>query len=71
VKYAVLAPVGANVTADPRWMTGFARHVEACGFESIVVVEHPVVISGYESRYPYDQSGKFDLAEDCDIPDPI
>ena len=71
MKYAVLAPVGANVTADPEWMTGFARHVEACGFESIVVVEHPVVIADYQSRYPYDPSGKFGLAEDGDIPDPI
>lgn len=71
MKYAVLAPVGANVTADPRWLTGFAQHAEACGFESIVVVDHPVVIAGYQSRYPYDASGRFDLAEDCDIPDPL
>jgi hypothetical protein len=68
MKYAVLAPVGANVTADPQWMAEFAVHVEACGFESIVVVEHPVVIADYQSRYPYDSSGRFDLAEDCDIP---
>jgi probable F420-dependent oxidoreductase len=52
-------------------MTGFARHAEACGFESIVVVDHPVVIAGYQSRYPYDASGRFDLAEDGDIPDPL
>jgi probable F420-dependent oxidoreductase len=71
VKYAVLAPVNAGVTSDPSWMTEFACHVEACGFESIVVVEHPVVIADYKSRYPYDPSGRFDLAEDCDIPDPL
>lgn len=71
MKFAVLAPVGANMTADPWWMTEFARHVEACGFESIVVVEHPVVIANYTSKYPYDPSGRFDLAEDCDIPDPL
>ncbi|TVZ02123.1 LLM class F420-dependent oxidoreductase [Trebonia kvetii] len=71
MKYAVLAPVGANVTADPQWITEFARHVEACGFESIVAVDHPVVIADYKSRYPYDPSGRFELAEDCDIPDPI
>jgi probable F420-dependent oxidoreductase len=71
MKYAVLAPVGANVTADPWWLTEFARHVEACGFESIVVVDHPVVIAGYRSTYPYDASGRFDLAEDGDIPDPL
>lgn len=71
MRYAVLAPVGAGVTSDPLWMTEFARHVEACGFESIVVVDHPVVIARYTSRYPYDSSGRFDLAEDCPIPDPL
>jgi probable F420-dependent oxidoreductase len=71
VKYAVLAPVKAGVTADPAWMTEFACHVEACGFESIVLVDHPVVIADYQSRYPYDPSGRFDLSEDCDIPDPL
>lgn len=71
MKYAVIAPVGANVTADPDWLTGFAQHVEDCGFESIVLVEHPVVIADYQSRYPYDASGRFDLAPDCDIPDPL
>lgn len=71
MKYAVLAPVGAGVTSDPLWMTEFARHVEACGFESIVVVDHPVVIADYTSRYPYDPSGRFGLAEDCPIPDPL
>lgn len=71
MRYAVLAPVQAGVTADPAWMTEFARHVEACGFESIVVVDHPVVIVGYQSRYPYDPSGRFDLVADCDIPDPL
>ena len=71
MKYAVLAPVGAGLTADPSWMTEFARHVEACGFDEIVVVDHPLVIAGYQSRYPYDPSGRFDLAEDGDIPDPL
>lgn len=71
MKYAVLAPVGAGVTADPSWMTEFSRHVEACGFDDVVVVDHPLVIAKYQSRYPYDSSGRFDLAEDGDIPDPL
>jgi hypothetical protein len=36
-----------------------------------VVVDHPVVIADYQSRYPYDPSGRFELAEDCDIRDPL
>jgi len=40
LKFAVIALVVAGVTADPGWMSAFARHVESCGFESIVAVEH-------------------------------
>jgi len=71
MKFAVLPPVRAGVCADPDWMIGFARHAEDCGFESIVLVEHPVVVSDYTSRYPYASSGRMPLADDCRIPDPI
>lgn len=71
VKFAVNAPVASNMTADPEWMVGLARHLEACGFESLVAVEHAVVVSRYSSVYPYDPSGKMELADDCEIPDPL
>lgn len=71
MKYAVIAPVGSDKTADPVWMTTFARHVEACGFESLVVVEHAVVVRRYSSVYPYDTSGRMELADDQVIPDPL
>jgi len=71
VKYAVLAPVAANTTADPQWMIEFARHAESCGFESITVVEHAVVMSRYSSVYPYAADGRMELADDCVIPDPL
>ena len=58
MKFAVIAPVAAGVTADPGWMSAFARHVEACGFESIVAVEHTVLMTEYSSVYPYDASGR-------------
>ena len=71
MKFAVFAPVGAGLTADPRWMTLFALHLEACGFESIVVAEHTVMVSRYDSVYPYDESGRVDLPPDCPVPDPV
>jgi probable F420-dependent oxidoreductase len=71
VKFAVIAPVLAGTTADPEWMTGFAQHVEACGFESLVLVEHTVVMTRYTSTYPYDPSGRMALPVDGDIPDPL
>lgn len=71
MKYAVIAPVAAHTTAQPEWISEFAKHVEACGFESIVAVEHTVVMSRYSSVYPYDASGKMELADDCPVPDPL
>ena len=71
MKFAVIAPVAAGVTADPAWMSAFARHVETCGFESIVVVEHTVLMTEYSSVYPYDASGRVELPADCPVPDPL
>jgi probable F420-dependent oxidoreductase len=70
-RFAVIAPVVAGVTADPVWMTAFARHVEECGFESIVVVEHTVLMTQYSSVYPYDKSGRVEIPADCPVPDPL
>lgn len=71
LQYAVIAPVAAGRTADPEWITRFAQHVERCGFESIVVVEHAVMMSRYDSVYPYAPSGRVELAADLPIPDPL
>jgi len=71
VKFAVIAPVAAGVTGDPEWMSAFARHVETCGFESIVAVEHTVLMTEYSSVYPYDASGRVELPADCPVPDPL
>ena len=71
MKVSVVAPVADGVTADPHWMVSFASHLERCGFESIVVVEHTVLVTRYDSVYPYDSSGRVGLAADCPIPDPL
>ena len=65
-----MAPVGDGVTADPDWMVAFAGHLELCGFESIVVVEHtswsPVTTVPTPMTAP-DVSGW----RHCPIPDPL
>jgi probable F420-dependent oxidoreductase len=71
MEFGIIPPVRTGATADPDWMTTFARHVEASGFESLVVVEHAVVISDYTSTYPYAASGRMPLPDDCRIPDPL
>ncbi len=71
MEFGVIPPVRTGATTDPDWMTSFARHVESVGFESLVVVEHAVVISDYTSTYPYAASGRMPLPDDCRIPDPL
>jgi probable F420-dependent oxidoreductase len=71
VQYDVILPAAAGTTADPTWVAGFARHVEECGFDGLVVVEHAVVVRDYASAYPYDSSGRMELEPDCDVPDPL
>ncbi|MFZ0665971.1 MAG: LLM class F420-dependent oxidoreductase [Acidimicrobiales bacterium] len=71
VRIGVIPPVGAGVCADPEWMRPFVMHVEALGFESLCVPEHPLVIGGYSSVYPYGRSGRMPLGLDCPVPDPI
>lgn len=71
MKFGILPPYRSGVTADPVWMAAFTRHAEAVGFESIYVVEHAVVPAGYAADYPYSETGRMPLPEDCPIPDPI
>lgn len=71
MKYGILPPYRTGVTADPGWMAAFARHAEACGFESLYVVEHVAVQPGYDQRYPYAEGGRMPLPDDCAIPDPL
>ena len=65
----MFANVGPFATAEgARALTSAA---ERAGFESLWAVEHVVVPKGYESEYPYDDSGRMPGPEDSPIPDPI
>jgi probable F420-dependent oxidoreductase len=57
--------------ADPEAAIAFARAAEEAGFESLWTVEHVVVPAGYQSQYPYSNSGRMPGAEDAPIPDPL
>jgi probable F420-dependent oxidoreductase len=49
-----------------------AQAAEAAGFESLWTIEHVVVPHGYESRYPYSETGRMGSGlEDFPIPDPL
>jgi probable F420-dependent oxidoreductase len=71
LKLGLLPPYRTSVASDPAWMSAFARHADEVGFESLLAVEHVVVQEGYASRYPYSESGRMPLPDDCEIPDPL
>ena len=48
-----------------------ATAADECGIESIWAVEHVVIPHGYQSQYPYHESGKIPGGEDPDLPDPL
>ncbi|NLA34441.1 MAG: LLM class F420-dependent oxidoreductase [Actinobacteria bacterium] len=71
MKFGVTLPYGAGVAADPEWLRSFVAAAESSGFESVYVVEHVVMVSAHDERYPYAESGKVPLASDCPIADPL
>jgi probable F420-dependent oxidoreductase len=71
IALGVLPPYRLGVGSDPAWMSTFARHADEVGFESLLAVEHVAVPVGYASRYPYSDTGRMPLAEDCELPDPL
>lgn len=71
LKLGLLPPYRLGIAADPVWMGAFAAHADEAGFESLLTVEHVVVPEGYASTYPYNDTGRMPLPDDCDIPDPL
>jgi probable F420-dependent oxidoreductase len=67
----VIPPVHSGVTADPDWLAGYAQHAERLGFESIVMIDHPVVVAGHDDRYPYSPDGAWVMKTDAVIPDAL
>jgi probable F420-dependent oxidoreductase len=71
IALGLLPPYRLGVASDPGWMRTFAQHADATGFESLLTVEHVAVPVGYASRYPYSDTGRMPLPEDCELPDPL
>ena len=49
----------------------FARQAESAGVESLWTFEHVVVPLDYESKYPYDKSGKMGAVPETNFVDPL
>ncbi len=57
--------------ATPEGASALATAADEMGLESIWAVEHVVVPAGYQSKYPYADSGRMPGPEDSPIPDPL
>ena len=60
-----------GVSTRPEGAVAVAGHAEAAGFDSLWTVEHVVIPAGYESPYPYSQTGRMAGSEDSPVPDPL
>jgi len=61
--------VGGPSTAEN--MIDVVQHAEAAGIESVWTFEHVVVPTDYDSKYPYDRSGKMGIAPEGWFLDPL
>jgi probable F420-dependent oxidoreductase len=70
VQFGIIPGYQSAPVETPEFATGFARLVEAFGFESVWPVEHVVMPAEYGSRYPYSPDGRMPIP-DAAIPDPL
>jgi probable F420-dependent oxidoreductase len=57
--------------ADRETIREFAQRMEQLGYDSLWVSDHVVVPHSYESRYPYNPSGKMGAAPDMPFLEPL
>ncbi len=65
-----MIPVNLGVSTAEE-VVGLAQLAESSGFESVWTFEHVVVPLEYESKYPYDASGKMGAAPETPFVDPL
>ena len=65
-----LVPINIGVAA-PEQMITTAQAAEEAGFESVWTFEHVIVPLDYQSKYPYDKTGKMAAAPETPFVDPL
>lgn len=65
-----LVPINIGI-ADAQQMTGLAQLAEQAGFESVWTFEHVIVPMDYQSKYPYNDTGKMGVAPETPFIDPL
>ena len=70
MKFGIMFANSAHY-ATAEGAAAIAVAADECGIESLWAVEHVVIPHGYQSQYPYHESGRIPGGEDPDIPDPL
>ena len=65
-----LIPVNMAV-ADSRQLLSAAMKAEAIGIESLWTFEHVIIPIDYESKYPYNATGKMGAPPETNLVDPL
>ena len=65
-----LIPVNIGVDSAEQ-MIGLAQVAEGAGYESVWTFEHVIVPVDYQSKYPYDESGKMGAEPETIFFDPL
>ena len=65
-----LIPINIGVTS-PEQMIGMSQLAESLGYESVWTFEHVIVPEDYQSKYPYDASGKMGVTPETNMVDPL
>ncbi|MAI80346.1 MAG: LLM class F420-dependent oxidoreductase [Deltaproteobacteria bacterium] len=71
MKFGLMAPYQLAPVEDGGFAADLGRCAEDMGFESIWAVDHVVMCPDYESKYPYDPSGRSPFNENVIQPDPM
>ena len=71
MKFGIMAPYQMAPLEEGEYAVAFARLAEELEFESVWVVDHVVMCPEYESRYPYDPSGRSPFHAEVVQPDPL
>ena len=66
-----MIPINVGDMARPERISALARKAEALGLESLWTFEHVLVPLQYESKYPYNASGKMNATPDTPFIDPL
>jgi len=71
VNVGVTEAFGGSPSRGLEYVEQFATTAEALGFDSLWVPEHIVFFDTYQSRYPYNEEGRFALGDNPGVFDPF